>query len=326
MMQFRPFGKSDLQSSVIGFGAWGIGGATPGATSYGHVSQALAIETIQRAIDYGINLFDTSCVYGYGKSETLLGQALQGQREKVIIATKGGMKRYDTPSDFSSSALSSSLTGSLERLKTDYVDVFQLHNPAVDIFDKNPNLGAYFDREINDGRVRQIGISVKSPEEAFELLQKYDFSTVQVNLNMLDTRAIDSGLLDHCQKHEIAVLVRTPLCFGFLTQTINQDTAFAEDDHRAHWSYEQKSLWSEGAQMVHAACEVGLESDLKITAAMQAIRFCFSHPAVSSVLTGPLNPDEVAENAKVGLLPEFDDVTYKKILDINANRSFFYKG
>lgn len=326
MMLFRPFGKSELQSSVVGFGAWGIGGATPGATSYGHLNEDAALSTIQAAIDNEINLFDTSCVYGYGKSEELLGRALNGQRERAIIATKGGMKRYDLPPDFSPAALSASLSGSLDRLETEYVDVFQLHNAPIDLFSKNTSLPQYLDNELNSGRARQIGLSVKSPEEALLLLKEYDFSTVQVNLNMLDIRAIECGLLDYCQKRNIAVLIRTPLCFGFLTGSIDQNTVFAEEDHRAHWAHEQKALWSRGGEMMHKICEKDRDLDDTITDSIEAIRFCFTHPAVASVLTGSMSSREVEENALAGSKPVLDVDLYNEIVNINTKHSFFYKG
>lgn len=325
-MLFRPFGKSELQSSVVGFGAWGIGGATPGATSYGHLNEDEALSTIQAAIDNKINLFDTSCVYGYGKSEELLGRALKGQRDKVIIATKGGMKRYDLPLDFSPAALSSSLSESLDRLATEYVDVFQLHNAPSDLFSKNTALPQYLDKELNSGRARQIGLSVKSPEDALLLLKEYDFSTVQVNLNMLDTRAIECGLLDYCHKKNIAVLIRTPLCFGFLTGSIDQNTVFADEDHRSHWAYEQKALWSRGGEMMHEICERDRDRDGSITDSIEAIRFCFTHPAVASVLTGSMHPREVEENALAGNKSALDVDLYNEIVNINTTHSFFYKG
>src|ERR1041384_5899737 len=127
-MRSRALGRA-LTVSEIGFGAWGIGGATPGATSYGATDDRVSLRAIEKALDLGITFFDTSNVYGYGHSEELLGQVLAGRRAQAVIATKAGLVRYGDPVDLSPDAIRTSLEQSLCRLRTDRVDLLLLHNP-----------------------------------------------------------------------------------------------------------------------------------------------------------------------------------------------------
>src|ERR1700687_5599671 len=119
--------------SVIGFGAWGIGGRTVGATSYGETDAAESSRALYEAFDRGINFYDTANVYGDGRSEELIGNCFKNRRHEVVIATKAGITSSFRGYDFSYSALRASLEASLRRLQTDYVDLFQLHNAGPDV-------------------------------------------------------------------------------------------------------------------------------------------------------------------------------------------------
>jgi aryl-alcohol dehydrogenase-like predicted oxidoreductase len=130
-MDTRPLGP--LRVSVIGFGAWGIGGLTPKATSYGETDDAVSRRALHEALDLGITFFDTSSVYGDGRSERLIGELAASQRDRMVIATKGGIAPGYAGYDFSSPALRASLEASLRRLRTDHVDLFQLHNASAEV-------------------------------------------------------------------------------------------------------------------------------------------------------------------------------------------------
>src|SRR5690348_6794459 len=125
-MRYRSLGKSGLTVSEIGFGAWGIGGRTAGETSYGETDDQRSRAALDRAFDLGITFFDTANVYGDGHSETLIGEAFAQKRDRVVIGTKAGLIRFGEAPDFSPEALRRSLAGSLKRLQSDYVDLFQL--------------------------------------------------------------------------------------------------------------------------------------------------------------------------------------------------------
>jgi len=321
-MQTRSLSGLSKNCPVIAFGAWGIGGATPGGTSYGDISEQDAHGCIDAAYIAGMRLFDTSPAYGYGNSEHRLGEALTRRRGDVIIATKGGLYDYGAGADFSAGTLDSELDASLKRLKTEHVDIFQLHNPPADLA-QNDGLRTFLDNITRDGRATTVGISVKSPADAFSLLDAYPFTAVQVNLNMLDVRALTSGLLDRCAEQNISVLARTPLCFGFLSLAVDENTEFAASDHRAHWSREQLALWASGARDAQAI--VARHDPANTSLAARALRFGLLHPAVKTVLTGPMTAVEARENAAAGSLPPLDANCLKDVLALNAETPFFVR-
>ena len=130
-MRYRPLGKTGLQVSEIGFGAWGIGGRTVEQTSYGDTDDRTSLAALDRALERGITFFDTSAAYGNGHSEELIGRAVRGKRSRAVITTKAGYEAWDQPPDFSPSAIVASTERSLARLGTDYLDLLQLHNPPL---------------------------------------------------------------------------------------------------------------------------------------------------------------------------------------------------
>ena len=131
-MNYRSLGRTGLIVSEIGFGAWGIGGRTAGHTSYGDTDDARSLAALERAVECGITFFDTSSAYGNGHSEELIGRALARPRDRVVIATKAGYDSWNQPPDFSAGAIVASAERSLARLRSDYIDLFQLHNAPQD--------------------------------------------------------------------------------------------------------------------------------------------------------------------------------------------------
>ncbi len=321
-MQQRYFNSLDRKISAIGFGTWGIGGKTPGNTSYGDISEEQAEACINKALEAGITLFDTSSAYG--DSETRLGRCLGHIRDRVCIATKGGIAAYDQPLDHCVANLEKSLEQSLGRLKTDYVDIYQLHNPGANLFSENKGLVSFFEQILADGRANAIAISVKSPSDALRLLGEFPFSLVQLNYNMMDLRALQQGVLDRCDRDGVDVLVRTPLCFGFLGLTISETTQFPEGDHRNGWDTQQLKLWSDGAKLLQ---EKLLKHDdyegPYQTPVTRALRFCLSHPAIKSVLTGATSESEMVENALAGTLPPLSTEAIAEVLAVNEKNRFF---
>jgi aryl-alcohol dehydrogenase-like predicted oxidoreductase len=291
-VKYRQLGTSGLAVSEIGFGAWGIGGATPGATSYGVTNDKTSLAALESALVAGINFFDTSNVYGHGHSERLIGQAFSHRRNKVVIATKAGFVDYQRNPDFSANAITKSIASSLERLNTDYIDLLQLHNPSADWLKLNPETLIELSRLQGDGKIRAVGISVKRPEEAFGLLELFPFQSVQANFNMLDIRVVTSGLMEKLSDLGIGLIARTPLAFGFLAGVLTGDEIFPPEDHRSRWPREQFKLWAGGAIDLLACCKESFESP----AYEVALRFCLSYPEVSTTIAGMLTPNEVASN------------------------------
>src|SRR5215472_7737118 len=139
-MNYRPLGRTGLIVSEIGFGAWGIGGRTVEQTSYGDTDDGVSLAALARALDRGITFFDTASAYGDGHSEELLGVALAPHRDRVVIATKAGYTRFDQPPDYAAQPLRRSLEASLRRLRSDHVDLLQLHNPSLDMLTARPEI------------------------------------------------------------------------------------------------------------------------------------------------------------------------------------------
>lgn len=294
----RPLGRTGIRVSEIGFGAWGIGGATPGATSYGATDDRTSELALAAALDAGINFFDTSAVYGYGHSETLIGRVFAKRRAEVVIATKAGLTRYGEPADFSPAALETSLTSSLERLSTDYVDLFQLHNPGADVIEAPDAVLDFVNRARASGRIRAFGVSVRTPEDGFAAIARMRPDAIQVNFNLLDQRALESGLAEAAAAEKVSLIARTPLCFGFLGGGVDETTKFSDDDHRSRWPAEQVARWCDGARRMMAFRDPRAGE----TEAEFALRFCLSFESVASVIPGILTAEEATANAKASAL------------------------
>ncbi len=293
-MEYRPLGATGIRVSIIGFGSWGIGGLTPGPTSYGETDDAVSRRAISQALYEGINFFDTSSVYGDGHSESLLGEAFAGQRDRVVIATKGGIQPAYAGYDFTAQALRTSLEGSLRRLRTDYLDVFQLHNASAAVVQSLSHLGEVLTRFKEEGKVRAFGFSTPTPEDAVALVDFPGTASLQVNWNMLDWRAQESGLFDRAAAKGIGIIARTPLAFGFLTGQFTAGTVFDSSDHRSRWSAEKIAAWTDATDDLFLALGTGQSS---ADNAATALRFCVSFDSVATVIPGMITPDEVHANA-----------------------------
>jgi aryl-alcohol dehydrogenase-like predicted oxidoreductase len=317
-MNYRSLGRTGLVVSEIGFGAWGIGGRTVSQTSYGDTDDRTSLAALAGAHDCGITFFDTSAVYGNGHSEELIGQALSGVRHKAVLATKAGYEAWDRPPDFSAAAIVASTERSLGRLRTDYLDLLLLHNPPLDVLlalDVQEALA----RLVASGKIRAWGASCKGPADALEALRACDVSVIQANFNMMDVRAVTSGLFEEVSRQNAGFIARTPLCFGFLSGTVTRDTKFPPGDHRLGWSSAQLANWIDGARDL---LEAVLASP-GLAGVQAALRFCLAFPEVSCTIPGILTPAEAGQNAAASGLGALPKDAVAAVLEINRNRQFF---
>ena len=238
-MKYRRLRSTGLQVSEIGFGAWGIGGVANGAIAYGPTDDQESKRALRRAYHLGVNFYDTSGLYGYGHSERLIGEVLKDVRDRVIITTKVGFLDADGAQDFSPKHIRQSLAASLKRLQTDYVDLYQLHSPPIDALGRDESILSALRSLEQEGSVRAIGISVRSPDDGLVAINRFGLSCIQVNFNLVDQRALSNGLFDLCRKQGVGVIVRTPLCFGLLTGRYSPESKFGPGDHRSSWSSAQ---------------------------------------------------------------------------------------
>ncbi len=317
-MHYRPLGKSGLSVSEIGFGAWGIGGVTAGPTSYGRTDDSTSCAALECALDEGINFFDTSNVYGDGHSETLIGNVFSRRRSEVVIATKAGFIDYASPPDFSAAAIVRSVESSLRRLNTDYIDLLQLHNPSAEWLRKYPETMEKMTCLQKDGKIRAIGVSVKSPADADQLLELFPFRSVQANFNMLDIRALECGLPDKLHSVGAGFIARTPMSFGFLSGTLTGEEVFPPEDHRSRWPREQIRLWASGARELHGCCAESSDT----APFLLALRFCLSYAHVSTATAGMITPTEVASNAQASNAGPLSQESCARIEALHKTRKF----
>lgn len=318
-MKYRSLGNTNIQISEIGFGAWGIGGMTPGASSYGPTDDDISGRALSCALDNGVTFYDTSNAYGDGHSERLIGKAFSKVREQVIVATKVGLIKYGVPLDFSAQAINTSLNQSLERLQTDYVDLLQLHNPPPDVIENGDEILECLDRLKSAGKVRAFGVSAQTPEHGLLAIKHLKPASLQVNFNMLDRRALDCGLMNLAQETKTSLVARTPLCFGFLSGTIARDTQFEDWDHRSRWPQEQVNSWVDGAKAL-----LDCRNNEPIQTKPQfAMRFCLSFPQVSAAIPGMMTEKEVLENIRVSELGPLTLMEIEKLERIYLDNNSF---
>lgn len=301
-MRYRSLGRTGIRVSEIGFGAWGIGGDAEGSVAYGPVERTDALAAVARAVELGVTFFDTAEFYGSGMSEALLGEALAGRRATMIIASKVGLLDASGRQDFSAAHMRRALEASLTRLRSDYLDLYQLHSPPAELLAAQQSPLAELAALRAEGKIRAVGVSARSPQDALAAATHPLVDCVQVNFNLLDQRALEVGLFEACAQRGMGVIVRTPLCFGFLTGRYRADEPFHAGDHRSRWSLAQRERWASGGDAFDAWRAGNFETEAQF-----ALRFCLSFPAVSTAIPGMLTPAHAEENTAAsdrGPLPE----------------------
>jgi aryl-alcohol dehydrogenase-like predicted oxidoreductase len=314
-MRVRQLGRTGLTVSEVGFGTWGLGG-----DSYGPVDDATSRDALHLAFDRGVTFYDTSDLYGAGHSEQVLGDAFRDRRDRVVIATKVGTLPHSgfyMPQDFATATIEAGLEASLRRLGTDYVDLYQLHSPQLDL----PNWDAIIEtlqRLQAAGKIRAYGLSARSPGDAKTAVERFGFPVVQVNYNLIDHRAAENGLFALCAERGVGVIARTPLCFGYLSGTMTGDEEFVGRDHRANWPREQLRRWARAPQLFSPLNAGGGRTLVQL-----ALQFCLADPAVSTVIPGMLTRAEVIEDTTVADLPPLAAAEHARIRDIYQADLFY---
>ncbi len=287
-----------MKVSEIGFGAWAIGGNEHG-NSYGPTEDKVSLEAIARALDCGCNFFDTADVYGFGHSEELLGRALKSHRDKVVIATKAGGDFYRGAGrqNFSEEYIRFALDRSLERLKTDYIDIYQLHNPPLKLIEQAQTYEILQDLK-REGKIRAWGISIFDPIEGLSALKVGHPDCLQVVYNIFTQKPAEE-LFPRARQAGCAIIAREPLANGFLTGKFNAGSTFAIGDIRRDWPlpYIQARI---------LACE-RLRTASKgsaLSLSQLALKFALADPAVSVVIPGIKTPEQTQENLAASDAPE----------------------
>lgn len=216
----------DTPVSRIGLGTWAIGGWMWGGTD-----EARSIETIRGAVRGGINLIDTAPVYGFGRSEEIVGKALEGIRDQAVIATKVALEwpNEEVRRNASAARIRQEVEDSLRRLRTDRIDLYQVHWPDPQV--AHEETAGELERLRQEGKILAIGVSNYSPEQLEAFRQFANLSTVQPPYNLFE-RAIEADVLPYAQRHGLVVLAYGALCRGLLSGRMNAETKFEGDDLR----------------------------------------------------------------------------------------------
>jgi aryl-alcohol dehydrogenase-like predicted oxidoreductase len=289
-MKYRILGRTGLRVSAVGLGTMVHAG------HFGPMDDRESLSAIQTAMDLGVNFIDTSDASGAGYSETLLGQALRGKRDRIILATKGGNvmvgpdrgKRNFTP-DY----ISRVLDESLKRLQTDYVDLYQLHNPTVDVIERG-EVWEVLERAKQAGKIRHYGVSINTVEEGIAAVNGGRADTIQLEYNLLAQDPAEK-IFPLAQRANVGLIARVPLRRGILTGKLSvaDDGRFQGEDVRAR-SFKGEPFRRELAKAEQL--RFLLDGDVQ-TFAQAAIAFCLAHPAVSTTIPGARNAQQMRENA-----------------------------
>jgi aryl-alcohol dehydrogenase-like predicted oxidoreductase len=296
-VHYRKLGNTDITVSEIGFGAWAIGGAADAAGTplgWGRTNDDDSLAAIRRARELGVTFFDTADSYGFGRSESLLGIVLSRRRDEVVIATKVGNARGPDGrigKDFTRAHISHAVDGSLKRLRTDYIDLYQLHNPTLDDL-RRDDLHEAMDRLQEVGKIRYWGVSVTTPEEGIEVIRNNWGYALQVLYNVLN-QAPEKGLFPLAKEKGYGIIARVPLASGLLSGKFRPDTVFSGDDVRQNF-LTPKRLEEVLSRVDEAKSIIGGTAR---SLAEGALRFTLAADAVSTVIPGAKNVRQVEMNA-----------------------------
>ncbi|QQG40279.1 MAG: aldo/keto reductase [Candidatus Aenigmatarchaeota archaeon] len=290
-MKFRALGSTGLSVSEIGMGCWAIGGDQFG-NSYGPTDDDVSLAAIRKAVDMGVAFFDTADVYGHGHSEELLGKALANVRDRVFIATKVGYDFYQKRGKvFDEEYVRFALEQSLKRLGTNYIDLYQMHNPSL-AEAQSENVCAVFRELKKEGLIRHWGISIHDPKEGVIAIKTTKPETIQVAYNIFNQSAAQE-LFAVAKENGVGIIAREPLANGFLSGKYDETSTFQPGDVRNDAIAKDTIVtYVRMARRVHE-----LLNERKETLAQLALKFVLQHDAVSVAIPGAKTPEQAEENA-----------------------------
>ena len=324
-MEQRQLGSSNVYVSPIILGTWAIGGWMWGGTN-----EKEAIKAIRASIDAGVTTIDTAAIYGLGLSEQIIGKAIKGRRDEVVIATKCGM-RWDTNEgsdpwpqkdmhghdiiirkNAKPASIVHECEQSLKRLGIDVIDLYQIHWPDLTTpFEESWNAIVKLQHE---GKVRAIGVSNYSVEQLKHVHNVRHVDSIQPPYSLI-RRGIEKDLIPFCQRHQIGVLAYSPLERGLLTGRVSVDREFPKGDHRRDleiFSRENRQRVLDALALIRPIAE-------RYKATMsQIILNCTIHmPGITAAIVGARGPDQALENAKAADLPLTRDERLQIISTMN---------
>jgi len=306
-MIYRTIGNTDIKASPIGLGTWAIGGGP----LWGTTDDAESVRTIHAAIDSGINLIDTAPAYGFGRSEEVVGKAIKGRREKLVISTKCGLWWNDARGSFffeqerkkvnrslRPDTLQIEIEQSLKRLGIDCIDIYHTHWQAMP-----PEKTSIADTMAcllklkAAGKIRSIAVSNADCAQMDEYRRAGNIAANQPRYSMLD-RTIETELAPYCLKHNISLLVYSPLEQGLLTGKIGMDKKIAESEYRNNIAWFKQENRRRVLDMLSGWKKLTEQYDC--TTAQLVLAWTISQPGVTAALCGARHPEQIRETAKAG--------------------------
>lgn len=318
-MEYRQLGRSDLELPVISFGAWAVGG-----WMWGGADDAVSVRAIQKAIDLGMTCIDTAAIYGMGHSERIVGQAIKGRSDKVIVATKCGL-RYDlevgspffpskTPEgqpctiyrNLRPDSIKYECDQSLSRLGVDRIDLYQCHWP-----DPTSNLDDTMEALLGlqeQGKIRAIGVSNFTPDMMRQFMQHGVLASDQPKYNPLE-RDAEQEILPFCIENNVGVLAYSPLAMGLMTGKMTPDREFKGDDTRKNRPWYSKKNRQRVADMLEKVKPIA--DGHSATLGQVAINWVISQKGITTALVGARDEKQVEENVgAVNFRLTDDEVAY----------------
>lgn len=293
-MQYRNFGTTDLQASLVGFGVW-----TVSTRMWGVTDEALRLRLLRRAFELGVTFYDTADVYGDGLGETILREALGGQRDQMTIATKFGYDWYSAPGeqpgqrerphDWSPKFIKRACEGSLTRLGTDHIDLYQMHNPRLDAL-AHDDIFAALESLKAEGKIRHYGaalgpaIDIRQAEEGADAFRRRRMTSVQIIYNLLE-QMLGAEVFAAARATGGGVMVRVPHASGLLEGSYSTETEFAPGDHRNFRvsTNEKRKAWLEDGLRKIETLDF-LTHGTGRTLGQAALQFLWSEPTLACAL------------------------------------------
>ena len=324
-MKYRKLGRTGLDISEIGFGAWAIG-----ETWWGVQPENESIDALHRALDLGVTFIDTAAGYGDGKSERIIGKVLKERREEVTVATKTPPAEGPWPPSpycdmderYSEKYVRNNVEERLRNLGTDCIDVLQLHT-WTRAWNKNPRPLDILKKLQAEGKIKNIGISTPEHDQncVIDLMRRGYLDTVQVIYNIFEQEPA-AELLPAAQENNVGVIVRVAFDEGMLTGKYTKDTKFPPGDFRKR--YFAGDRLQRAAKRVQAIQKEIEGADL--TMPQLALKWVLMHPAVSTVIPGIRNVYQAEANSAVAELPDLSDDLMLRLRKHAWLRAFWYGG
>jgi len=301
-LNYRRFGRIGWEVSEIGFGAWAVGG------EWGAVDDDQSIAAMKKALDLGVNFFDTADVYGDGRSERLMQRLRKETGAAFHVVTKAGRRlRPHVAAGYDEANLTAFVERSLKNIGVDSLELVQLHCPPSDTYYR-PETFAAMDALKKAGKIRHYGVSVERVEEGLKAMEFPNVESIQIIFNMFRQRPAERVLAE-AQRRGVATIIRVPLASGMLTGKLTAVSEFAADDHRNYNRHGE--AFDVGETFAGVPYEVGLQAveELKslvpggATLAQLALRWILMFDGVSTIIPGGKNSRQVADNCGASALP-----------------------